>query len=201
MYIKIITMAFTLLFISGCANNLPPKEGVIFERKGVSTLLIAPEMRDVYFNNPSSLERHCRAPGPDVSIESSSGVSLGVSIAGDADKISDGSSQAGLALGGRNPAVLITRELMYRACELSSNLNASKKDTLLIYERFLQAAEKSFPSQTGAGSATASDAATPISLANVNQATKPSDTNTGTDTTDTGAVDAGATDMDSESGM
>ncbi len=198
---KCFMYGLLMFFLGGCASMGSPKEGTIFERQGVSALLIAPEMRDVYFNDPSSLERHCRAPGPDVSIESSSGVSFGVSIAGDADKISDGSSQAGLALGGRNPAVLITRELMYRACELSSNLNASKKDTLLIYERFLQAAEKSFPSQTGAGSATASDAATPISLANVNQATKPSDTNTGTDTTDAGAVDAGATDMDSESGM
>ncbi len=115
---KYLMFGLLLGLLSSCASMGLPKEGTIFERKGVSVLLIAPEMRDVYFNDPSSLERHCRAPGPDVSIESSSGVSLGVSIAGDADKISDGSSQAGLALGGRNPAVLITRELMYRACEL-----------------------------------------------------------------------------------
>ncbi len=187
MYIKRMTMAFTLLFISGCANILPPKEGVIFERKGVSTLLIAPEMRDVYFNDQKSNERHCRAPGPDVSIESSSGVSLGVTLAGNTDKIGDESGQAGLALGGRNPAVLITRELMYRACEVSSNLNANEKDTLLIYERFLQVIEKSFVTQTGAGSVTSSDATSPLSLADVEQVTKqPS----ATDMTDTGAGDS-----------
>ncbi len=171
-YLFVITVLFV---VTSCASITPEKEGVIFERQGVSTLLIAPEMRDVYFNNPNSTERHCRAPGPDVSVESSSGVSFGFSVAGNGDSIGDKSDQAGLALGGRNPAVLISRELMYRACELSSNLNANQKTTLFIYERFLQVIEKSFAQQTGKGTDPASDSSSPVSLADVVEATKKAD--------------------------
>jgi len=159
------------LLLTGCASVLP-KKGIIFERQGVSTLLVAPEMREIYFNDQSSSERHCQAPGPDASIESSSGISFGASVAGNSDTLSDKSGQAGLAFGGRNPAVLIARELMYRACELSSNLNADQKTTLFIYERFLQSIEKSFLTQTGSGSITASDSTSAISLAEVVQATE-----------------------------
>jgi len=151
-----------LLFLSGCAGITPEpeKEGKIYERDGVSTLLIPSDTREVYFKDSRSFERHCRAPGPDVSIQSSSGISLGASIIGKSEELSDTSGQSGLALGGRDPAVLLTRELMYRACELASNLNANKKTTLYIYNRFLKTVEKSIKMQQIVGTASASASAT-----------------------------------------
>lgn len=151
----------TLLGISGCAGITPEpeKEGKIYERDGVSTLLIPAETREVYFKDSRSFERHCRAPGPDVSIQSSSGISLGASIIGKSDEISETNGQSGLALGGRDPAVLLTRELMYRACELTSNLNANQKTTLYIYNRFLRTVEKSIKMQQLVGTASASNSA------------------------------------------
>jgi hypothetical protein len=47
--------------------------------------------------------------------------------------------------------VLISRELMYRACELSLNINADTALTLQIYERFLRSLEEIAKHQTGAG--------------------------------------------------
>lgn len=147
------------LIISGCAGITPePKtEGKIYERDGVSTLLMPADTREVYFKDSRSLERHCRAPGPDVSIESSSGISLGASFIGKTEELSDTNGQSGLALGGRDPAVLLTRELMYRACELTSNLNANQKTTLYIYNRFLRTVEKSIKMQQMVGTASATD--------------------------------------------
>ena len=148
-----------ILLLSGCVGITPDpeKEGKIYERDGVSTLLIPSDTREVYFKDSHSFERHCRAPGPDISIESSSGISIGASIAGKSDMISDTSGQSGLALGGRDPAVLLTRELMYRACELTSNLNANQKTTLYIYNRFLKTVEKSIKMQQIVGTASATN--------------------------------------------
>lgn len=146
---KYIILISSILTISGCANFSPKKaKGVIFERDGVSTLLISSDMREVYFKDQQSLERHCRAPDPDFTIESSSGVSIGATFLKKSEEIGETKGQTALALGGRSPAVLLTRELMYRACELSLNLNANKEMSLSIYYRFLQTIEKSFEIQT-----------------------------------------------------
>lgn len=154
-----ICMIGILCLFSGCAGLTPDaeKEGKIYERDGVSTLLIPSDTREVYFKDSRSFERHCRAPGPDVSIQSSSGISLGASIIGKSEELSDTSGQSGLALGGRDPAVLLTRELMYRACELASNLNANQKTTISIYNRFLRTVEKSIKMQQLVGTASATD--------------------------------------------
>ncbi len=172
--------------ISGVTTNLQ-KEGVLFERDGVTTILLPSDTREAYFKDPQSFERHCRAPGPDVSIQSSSGISLGASIIGKSEEISDTSGQTGLALGGRDPAVLLTRELMYRACELVSNLNADKKTTIDIYNRFLTTVEKAIKMQQLVGTATASSTAKSalqnIVLQNQQEPNTTVTTNTNTTTT------------------
>lgn len=156
-----LTILCLISLLSGCAGITPEpeKEGKIYERDGVSTLLIPSDVREVYFKDARSFERHCRAPGPDVSIQSSSGISLGTSLIGKSEEISDTNGQSGLSLGGRDPAVLLTRELMYRACELASNLNANQKTTISIYNRFLKTVEKSIKMQQLVGTASASDTA------------------------------------------
>ena len=180
-----------LFFLSGCAGITPEpeKEGKIYERNGVSTLLMPSDMREVYFKDRRSFERHCRAPGPDVSIQSSSGISLGASIVGQNDELSDTNGQSGLALGGRDPAVLLTRELMYRACELVSNLNADKKTTISIYNRFLRTVEKGIKMQQLVGTASATDSAKSslqnISLADQKEPNTTVTTNTNTTTKST----------------
>jgi len=179
---KSSTYMMIAFLLSGCAGLTPDAktEGKIYERDGVSTLLIPSDAREVYFKDSRSFERHCRAPGPDVSIQSSSGISLGTSIIGKSEELSDTNGQSGLALGGRDPAVLLTRELMYRACELASNLNANQKTTISIYNRFLRTVEKSIKMQQLVGTTSATDSAKSSlqNLALKNQAEPNTNTNT-----------------------
>jgi hypothetical protein len=169
----------------------------VIERGGVSALLIPPEYRDVYFNPDNAKERHCRAPGPDFSVEASDGVSLGVGspIPGiGKGKVGFGSGQAALSLGGRSADVLLTRELMYRACELTANIDADNKEAKEIYYRFLQTIERLGKAQTEVGTNSASDsvASSAPKIGNLNI---PSNGNT-----DSGGMGDGAGGMDNGSG-
>lgn len=156
-----ISMFIGIIMLSGCASFAPGSDEMqIEERDGVSVLLIPAEYREVYFSPASSLERHCRAPGPDFTVQASEGISLNMSdpALGDAKGgVGYDSGQAALGLGGRSVDVLITRELLYRACELSSNVKADKKMTISIYKLFLQTIERIAKVQTKNGIASTSD--------------------------------------------
>ncbi len=143
-----------VLALSGCAALKPAPEGKVFERGGVSMVVVPSGSRETYFSDPRSLERHCRAPSPDVSLTSSEGVSLQLpSPAGRGVGLGEDLSAGALGLGGRSPSVLISRELLYRACELSSNLNLPRDQSLKLFQDVLAAIIKIAAEQTGAGAA------------------------------------------------
>ncbi len=172
-----------LVLEGGCATFAPAsKTEKVIERDGVSALLIPSEYRDVYFIPKGSRERHCRAPGPDFSVEASDGVNLGLgSPVPGMGKGSVGfdSGQAALSLGGRSADVLLTRELMYRACELTANLNSNNKESKEIYYRFLKTIERLGKTQIENGVISATDkiAAIPSTINQVKNSasTPPSD--------------------------
>jgi predicted small secreted protein len=109
---------------------------VIHERPGTDIVLVPENYVATYFTSEIHGERHCRAPDPDISVQSNDSIELG-DVGGDSIGFADGVS--GTELQGRSAALLLTRELMYRACEMTSNLNADEKTTIAIYEHFLKA--------------------------------------------------------------
>ncbi len=159
---KLFLCIFCAFVITGCASAPGTSIHKVIERDGIDALLIPAEYREVYFSPQNSLDRHCRAPDPDFTVQASDSVSLGLSAlgAGKQGDVGMGSGQAALGLGGRSADVLITRELMYRACEMSSNINADAQATIAIYERFLQAVENIANVQTEVGTGSASDSST-----------------------------------------
>ena len=101
--------------------------------------------------------------------------------------VSDEATQGSLSLGGRNPAVLITRELMYRACELSNNLNLSTPETLKLYRDVMNVIVQISSAQSGTGvAATAATPAAPQVVAPTPAATAPVTTTDPTNSTTTG---------------
>lgn len=145
------SMATLCLFMTACVSAPGAKIERLTDREGVEILLIPAEYREVYMI-PKGVEGfHCRAPDPDFTVQSSNGIGLGVNNVVTDETLSVGDSQAALNLGARSPAVLLTRELIYRACELSANVNANKDETIAIYERFLQSVDKLNAQQTSSG--------------------------------------------------
>jgi len=157
--LRIPTGGAILLLITGCTALPPQPEGKLFERNGVSMVVVPANSRETYFSDPKSPERHCRAPSPDFSVTASEGFSLSASLptpaGGKGAGVSDDATQGSLSLGGRNPAVLITRELMYRACELANNLNLNPAETLKLYRDVMNIIVQISSAQSGTGAAAA----------------------------------------------
>lgn len=111
------------------------KEKIIFERPNGTDIVLIPEnFVASYITSAANNERNCLAPSPDVA--DSSADSLKLSDAADTAGFTHGVTATGLGQSSAN--LLLAREMLYRACELTSNLNADLEDTKTIYNSFLK---------------------------------------------------------------
>ena len=141
----------TLLTGCGTASKLVGNDDrghYLYNRQGVDLLVEDASRKTTVLKDRNSSERFCRSPNPDFASGQSNAVSLGL-----ANGPSIGTSTGAQidSLGGRSPALLITRELMYRACELALNLDANTELTKEIYWKFLGTVELAIKNQTGVG--------------------------------------------------
>lgn len=135
----IIPLVIIFLF-AGCARTaVKPTTTNI---SGVNLFTKEDTLRTTYFKDS---QRFCLEPMLDATGTESEGVNLGLQQLGQSESIGESDSRGAVTLGGVSPEVLLASELMYRACELSMNLNADIKLSLEIYFRFLEAIEKLAP--------------------------------------------------------
>jgi len=131
------------LFLASCIS--PPADSLLSVKKiavgGVDVVSRNSEVELVVFKTPDDLERFCLAPSPDsvTTFGQSVGLSGGQGVTNTTEGISFGHGEGALALGGRGEAILIARELMYRACEVAMNVNADPALTIEIYRTTLDA--------------------------------------------------------------
>lgn len=159
--------AFAVWALSGCANSpsTSRQAETVIDRAGVDIVASDSTRQLTYLKERGSTERFCRGPGADAITTESQGVSAQIPLRGSSVGLGEESTKGAVDLGGRNPAVLIARELMYRACELASNTNADGATERLIYMQFLQAILTISKAQIGTGvAALASEPATPALL-------------------------------------
>lgn len=118
----------------------------VVDRQGLDLIVEDASRKTTIIKDKNSVERFCRSPNPDFASGQSSAVSLGLPN-GPAVGTSAGAMID--SLGGRSSVLLITRELMYRACELSLNLDANADLSKEIYWKFLNLVAKAMKSQSG----------------------------------------------------
>lgn len=155
---KLLTIITALSFLSACA--VAPPTPKVEEEGAINSIANTSDIQMTLIKRHGDPERYCAARQSDVADTRSAGGGLGFSGAGVGDALSEGTSQGALALGGRSPSVLIIREFMYRACELSLNLNATTEQTIEIYKMFIDSAKEISALQTGPGSSVLGQGAT-----------------------------------------
>jgi len=126
-----------LAALAGCgsmSSMLSPDRSSLYDRDGVDLVLDHTTGFATIFKEANSTERSCRSVGPD--FVTGQGDSISISAVGGGG-VSGGKSFDAAVAGGRSPGLLALREILYRACELSLNLNADKQLSMEIYKHFL----------------------------------------------------------------
>ncbi|MFT5453335.1 MAG: hypothetical protein ACI9N9_002841 [Enterobacterales bacterium] len=142
----------TLFVITGC-SVAPPKPGISASLDGLIIYSATSDMQSAFLKSSSSGEHFCDSRMSDVADTESVSVGLGYSAVGLSEGINEGASRGAVSLGGRSPAVLITREVMYRTCEMVMNLDLNKKEALDLYIHTLNLVKSVALSDTGTGTA------------------------------------------------
>lgn len=161
------TLILSILFIiSGCSIS-PPKPGITTTVGGIKIYSNTADLQSSFLKSSNSSEHFCDSRIADTVDTASNSIGLGASFAGKDESVSEGSSRNAIALGGRSPAVLITREVMYRTCEMIMNLGLSKEEALALYIQTLNLVISVSQEDTNNGtSSIASSIAAPIQNTN-----------------------------------
>jgi hypothetical protein len=132
--VKIFTYGLLIFVLVGCstfANNLgSSRSATVYDRNGMDVLIEPTTGNSFVLTDEKVRDQFCMAPPPDLSdVKGSSG---SVSVKG--VSLSDNTSVSVAALGGRSPAVLISREILFRTCEIYVNLRLTKDDALALFK-------------------------------------------------------------------
>jgi hypothetical protein len=128
----------TIFFVGGCgiipASNSVVKSGAsIYDRIGIDVIIEPTTGNSFILSDEKVLDQVCMAPPPDLSDAKGSSGSLAVKGV----SLSENTSVSVAALGGRSPAVLISREILYRTCELYVNLRLKKEEAIELFKNSL----------------------------------------------------------------
>lgn len=93
----------------------------------------------------------CAEPPPDAAFDQGDSADINVSLikfSGD-DGGGDSQNSSEVEMAGRTPAVLIARELFYRACEFSTNFKLNKGEATAIYNKTLDIVSQGWLKEAG----------------------------------------------------
>ena len=148
----VLLMLFLVsVFITASGCTASKTEPTMVDRDGIDAMVMTEDQEVTYIKKPGDLERICASRGADSVATSESAIVLGFSGGGGGENLGEQTGRGELGLGGRSPSVLITRELLYRACELTNNLNTDEATTIEIYKMFLQSLERIVKANLGVG--------------------------------------------------
>jgi hypothetical protein len=132
--LRLPLLIISLVILSSCA--IAPPDPHVQEAGGLTVMSTTADVQGLMIKDRSSQKQMCA--GRMVEASDTANYSLGVSQLSTSE--SAGAGTGIVTLGGLNPAVHMTSELMYRACELTLNLNLDDDQSAKLFETFLAAA-------------------------------------------------------------
>lgn len=141
------------LLLSGC-GALSDSEITVETIDSWTAVGRSPETQIALIREPEVRALLCMAPAPDAVSIFAEGLTVSASVGNGTDRVGEHAAHGAVALGGRNPHVLLAREIFFRACELVMNHRLDRDDALALYREGLATVAPAFAAG-GAGSATA----------------------------------------------
>jgi hypothetical protein len=137
--IPILFITTILLLTQACSSLQPSGSKVLQVGKSNNRVVTFPSnRRGAYFIDKNSQMKFCAEPAPDVARESFRELSARINANIDPSTKVDAAAQSrldakALELAGRTELLLVAREMLYRACELSLNNDISEETVLRLY--------------------------------------------------------------------
>jgi hypothetical protein len=138
------------LVVAGCGTFGSQSRATLFDRTGVDVVIEPITGNSFLLTDEKIKDQFCMTPPPDLTDSKNSSGSLSVKGV----SLSEGVGASVAALGGRSPAVLISREIMYRTCELYVNARMTKEESLSLFKSSLDRVIEVTKAQIGQGSST-----------------------------------------------
>lgn len=128
-----------LAALSGCgALRGPEATASVFDRDGTDVVIDHQNGISYHITPAATREKVCRSSQPDVVVGSSEAISESMPLKALGGEQASVSSQFdAVNLGGRSPAVLIVREILYRGCELAANHALTADQSLALFRESL----------------------------------------------------------------
>ena len=147
----------------GCGSHGIHQAATHVKEHGITAISYPETHRVAFLKRNDDIEHLCAGGGIDAVSSTIGGSSLNVSgLVGEDEKIARTKETVESGLGGRDPVVLIARELLYRTCETAMNLELNTEQSLDLYKTTLQAIQSIAESHSNDG--TSSDAAQMLNL-------------------------------------
>ena len=153
--------ASALLAATGCSDVWEPvPRTTVLEADTIISNTAS--LSHTFVRAPKSSLFTCSQPNPDAAFDQGETADIDISL------ISLGGDEGGgeaedsneVEMAGRTPAVLMARELFYRACEISHNYKLDKKEALGLYGKTLDAVTKVWAVEAGNTTVTIGDTVT-----------------------------------------
>ena len=133
----------TILSLGGCGAEIKPHiSTTVIEHDTVISRTSA--LSNVYVQKKNSNYVTCVEPPPDAAYNQIEDTDLSFSLVnlGGNEKEGQAEGSEETPLVGRTPGVLLTRELFFRACEVSRNLRLDKSEALAIYRETMKTVQE-----------------------------------------------------------
>jgi hypothetical protein len=139
MMFKVILCSLSALLLVGCTGFSPKGEMTGFTQEGV--LFASPSLDKTLVRDPKNHKKICMGRGADALYETSESANFSLSLVSVANTKGDSVGETDNAgeeeMMGRTPAVLLARELFYRACEFTNNAQLDQKESVKIFNSVL----------------------------------------------------------------
>jgi len=129
----IIPILSTLIVGCSTFGGSTSGQATLFDRSGIDIVIDHNNGIGYIISDAKETEKFCKSPSPDALSGQSSGISLGIPTPVGGTSIGDNSGISSVGLGGRSPAVLVTREIMYRFCEFDTNHRLNTVDAINLF--------------------------------------------------------------------
>lgn len=121
------------LVVAGCGSFGFKNTTTVYDRQGIDVIIEPTTGTSFVLTDEKIRDQFCMAPPPDLNDSKNSSGSLSVKGV----SLSEGTGTSMTGLGGRSPAVLISREIMYRTCELYVNGRMTKEESISLFKSSL----------------------------------------------------------------